>query len=216
MQAYRAQFGGNVDERMLKQLGIDQRIVQQMIEEETGLAEASRLGITATDEEVQTRIATMPGLQENGQFIGEQRYRQLLQMQNPPMTPHDFEEQIRRGVTLQKLQAALTNWITVSDKELGDEYKRRNEKVKLAVVSFPADKFREGLQRDRRRTERVLRSAQERAEDPGEAEGQVRAGRHAGDSQSHAGLRAGHPAQLRGQPAAGPRRPNRCAPATSC
>ena len=34
----------------------------------------------------------------------------------------------------------------MSDKELGDEYKRRNEKVKLAVVSFPADKFREGIQ----------------------------------------------------------------------
>jgi peptidyl-prolyl cis-trans isomerase D len=146
MQSYRAQFGGNVDERMLKQLGIDQRIVQSMIEEETGLAEASKLGITATDEEVRTRIATMPGLQENGQFIGEQRYRQLLQLQNPPMSPHDFEEQIRRGITLEKLHSALTNWITVSDKDLDSEYKRRNEKVKLAVVSFPADKFREGIQ----------------------------------------------------------------------
>ena len=146
MQAYRTQFGGNVDERMLKQLGIDQRIVQQMLEEEAGLAEASRLGIGATDEEVRTRIATMPGLTENGQFIGEERYRQLLQMQNPPMTPNEFEEQIRRSVTLEKFHAALTNWITVSDKELEDEYKRRNEKVKLAVVSFPADKFREGIE----------------------------------------------------------------------
>jgi peptidyl-prolyl cis-trans isomerase D len=146
MQAYRAQFGGNVDEKMLKQLGIDQRIVQQMIEEETALAEASRLGISATDEEVRIRIATMPGLLENGQFIGEQRYRQMLEMQNPPLTPGEFEEQIRRGVTLQKLQAALTHWITVDDKELENEFKRRNEKVKLAVVSFPADKFREGLE----------------------------------------------------------------------
>ena len=144
MQAYRAQFGGNVDEKMLKQLGIDQRIVQQMIEEETALAEASRLGISATDQEVRARIATMPGLLENGQFIGEQRYRQMLEMQN--MTPSEFEEQIRRAVTLQKLQAALTNWMTVDDKELETEFKRRNEKVKLAVVSFPADKFREGLE----------------------------------------------------------------------
>src|SRR3954463_6022944 len=87
IQAYRTQFGGNVDERMLKQLGIDQRIVQGMLEEEAGLAEASRLGITATDEEVQTRIGSMPGLTENGQFIGEQRYRQLLQIQTPPVTP---------------------------------------------------------------------------------------------------------------------------------
>jgi peptidyl-prolyl cis-trans isomerase D len=145
MQSYRAQFGGNVDERMLKQLGIDQRIIQQMLERETGLAEASHLGIVISDEEVRTRIATMPGLVENGQFIGEQRYRQLLQMQNPPMTAHDYEEQIRQGLTLAKLHSALTNWITVSDKELEDEYRRRNEKVKLAVVSFPADKFREGL-----------------------------------------------------------------------
>ncbi len=88
----------------------------------------------------------MPGLLENGQFIGEQRYRQMLEMQNPPLTPGDFEEQIRRGVTLQKLQAALTHWITVDDKEVESEFKRRNEKVKLAVVSFPADKFRAGLE----------------------------------------------------------------------
>jgi peptidyl-prolyl cis-trans isomerase D len=146
MQAYRSQFGGNVDERMLKQLGIDQRIVQQMIEEETALAEAATLGITVSDEEVRARIAAMPGLQENGQFFGEQRYRQLLQIQQPPLTVSDFEEQIRRGITIEKLRAALTNWISVSDKEVEDEFRRRNEKVKLAVVSFPADKFREGIE----------------------------------------------------------------------
>ena len=146
MQGYRAQFGGNVDERMLKQLGIDQRIVQQMIEEEAALAEASKLGIGASDEEVRTRIASMPGLQENGQFIGEQRYRQILQLQTPPLTVSDFEQQIRRSITVEKLRAALTNWISISDKEVEDEFRRRNEKVKLAVVSFPADKFREGLE----------------------------------------------------------------------
>src|SRR3982750_1345707 len=81
MQAYRAQFGGNVDEKMLKQLGIDERIVAQLLGGDAGPPEAAHLGITATDEEVTTRIGSMPGLTENGQFIGEQRYRQLLQMQ---------------------------------------------------------------------------------------------------------------------------------------
>jgi peptidyl-prolyl cis-trans isomerase D len=73
MQQYRSAYGGNVDEKMLKQLGIDQRIVQQMLEEETALAEAAKLGITATDEEVRERIAVLPALQENGHFIGEER-----------------------------------------------------------------------------------------------------------------------------------------------
>jgi peptidyl-prolyl cis-trans isomerase D len=146
MQQYRSAYGANVDERMLKQLGIDQRIVQQMLEEETALVEASKLGITATDEEVRERIAVLPALQENGHFIGEERYLQLLQMQNPPLRPDEFEEQVRRGVTVEKLQAALTNWITVTDKEVDQEFRRKNEKVKLAVVSFPADKFKAGLE----------------------------------------------------------------------
>ena len=145
MQAYRNQFGGNMDERLLKQLGIDQRIVQQMIEEEAALAEAKRLGISASDEEVRERILSLPAFQENGQFIGDLRYRQILQMQNPPIRPDEFEDQVRRSVAVEKLQGALTDWITVNDREIDDEFKRRNEKVKLAVVNFPAQKFRESV-----------------------------------------------------------------------
>ena len=33
IQAYRNAYGGNMDDRLLRQLGIDQRIVQQLIEE---------------------------------------------------------------------------------------------------------------------------------------------------------------------------------------
>ena len=200
MQSYRAAYGGNVDEKLLKQLGIDQRIVQQMIEEETALAEAARLGITATDEEVRERIAQLPAFQENGQFIGDERYRQLLQMQNPPMRPDEFEEEVRRGMTVEKLQAALTGWITVTDKELEDEFKRRNEKVKLSVVAFPADKFRAGLAATDAGAGLVLRGAQERVEGARQAEGPLRAGRHAGHPHAHPDRAAGRPALLRGQP----------------
>jgi peptidyl-prolyl cis-trans isomerase D len=145
MQQYRQSYGANIDEKLLKQLGIDQRIVQQMIQEEATLAEAKRLGITASDAEVRERILSLPAFQDNGQFIGDQRYRQLLQMQNPPMRPSEFEDQVRRSIVAEKLQAAVTGWVTVSDTEVDAEYKKRNEKVKLAVVNFPADKFREGL-----------------------------------------------------------------------
>jgi peptidyl-prolyl cis-trans isomerase D len=146
MQAYRNQFGGKMDERLLKQLGIDQRIVQQMVEEEASLAEAQKLGITASNEEVIARIRSLPGFQENGQFIGETRYRQVLNMQNPPLRPDEFEEQVRRGITMEKLQGALTDWITVTEPEVDAEFRRRNEKVKLSVVNFAADKFREATQ----------------------------------------------------------------------
>src|SRR5688500_13844025 len=146
MEQYRAAYGAQMDERLLRQLGIDQRIVQQLIEEEISVAEAKKLGITASDQEVRARIIAIPSFQENGQFIGYDRYRQMLQMQNPPLSPDDFEEQVRRSLTVEKLQAALTNWISISDADAEAEFRKRNEKVKLAVLNFPAEKFLEGTQ----------------------------------------------------------------------
>src|SRR5258706_11013349 len=145
MQAYRQSYGANVDDKLLKQLGIDQRIVQQMIQEEASIPEAARVGIRASDAKVRDRILSLPAFQENGQFIGDQRYRQLLRMQTPPMRPDEFEDQVRRSIVVEKLQAALTGWMTVADSDVVDELKKRNEKIKVQVANFPADKFREGV-----------------------------------------------------------------------
>jgi peptidyl-prolyl cis-trans isomerase D len=142
LQAYRSAYGAQMNDQLLKQLGVERQILQQMVDERAALAEASRLKIAVGDEEIRQRIFAIPAFQENGQFIGEQRYRQLLLSQRPPMTPADFEDNVRRSLLIEKLRAALTDWISVPDKELEDEYRRRNDKVKLALVSFTADSFR--------------------------------------------------------------------------
>jgi peptidyl-prolyl cis-trans isomerase D len=128
---------------LLRQLGIDQQILSQMVEEQVALIEAERHGIRVTDEELAQQIMSIPGLQENGQFIGEARYQQLLAAQNPPMTPSQFEEGLRRSLVAEKLRSALTDWITVPDSDLEREYTQRNEKVKLQVVALTAERFRD-------------------------------------------------------------------------
>jgi peptidyl-prolyl cis-trans isomerase D len=142
LQAYRSAYGGQMSDQLLKQLGIEQQILQQMVDEQASLAEADRLGIQVSDDEVRQRIFAIPAFQENGHFIGDQRYQQLLRLQRPPLAPSDFESGIRRSLTVEKLRASLTDWLSIADKELEQEYRRRNDKVKLAVISFPADKFR--------------------------------------------------------------------------
>jgi peptidyl-prolyl cis-trans isomerase D len=142
LQAYRSAYAGKMSEQLLKQLGIDQQILQQMVDERAALAEARRLGVRVSDEEVAQRIYAIPGFQENGAFIGMPRYQQVLQAQRPPMTPSEFEEGVRRSLIVEKLRAALTDWLAVSDKELEQEYRRRNDKVKLAVLTFSADRYR--------------------------------------------------------------------------
>jgi peptidyl-prolyl cis-trans isomerase D len=142
MQAYRSAYGAQMNEQLLKQLGIDQQILQQLVDERAALAEAERVGVTVTDAEVAQRIYAIPGFQENGAFIGQTRYRQLLASQNPPLSVNDFEEGIRRSLALDKLRTSVTDWLSISDKELQEEYRRRNDKIKLAVVAFNADSYR--------------------------------------------------------------------------
>jgi peptidyl-prolyl cis-trans isomerase D len=142
LQSYRAAYGATMNEQLLKQLGIDQQILQQMVDEQASVAEAQRLGLRVSDEEVRERLVRIPSFQENGQFIGEQRYRQLLRMQRPPLSPAEFEDNLRRGLLTDKLRGALTDWITVSDTEIEREHRRRNEKVKVELVALQADKFR--------------------------------------------------------------------------
>jgi peptidyl-prolyl cis-trans isomerase D len=142
LQAYRNAYGGNVSDQLLKQLGIDQQILQQLVDQQAALVEAERLGIEASDEEVRQRIFSAPAFQENGAFIGEQRYQQLLRAQRPPLTPAQFERSVREELVLDKLRAVLTDWLSIPDKELEQQYRLRNDKVKLAVVTFIADTFR--------------------------------------------------------------------------
>ncbi|MEO8677909.1 MAG: peptidyl-prolyl cis-trans isomerase [Vicinamibacterales bacterium] len=142
VQAFRNQYGGQMNDQLLKQLGIDRQILQQLVDEEAMVAEARKQDITVSDAEIRERILAMPGFQENGHFIGENRYRQLLQFQNPPMTTSDFESNLRRALSIEKLRTALTGWMSVNDADVAAEFRQRNEKVKLDVVPVTAEAFK--------------------------------------------------------------------------
>lgn len=142
LAAYRSAYGAAMSDQLLKQLGVDQQVLMQLVDERAALTEAERLNITASDEEVRQRILTIPAFQENGQFIGEQRYQQLLAVQRPPLSASAFEDSIRRAIIVDKLRSAVTEWLSITDKEIDAEYRRRNDKVKLAVLAFRGDSFR--------------------------------------------------------------------------
>jgi peptidyl-prolyl cis-trans isomerase D len=142
LQAYRQAYGSQLSDQLLRQLGIEQQILQQLVDEEAMVAEARRQGISASDVEVRERILAIPAFQENGRFIGEARYRQMLQFNNPPLTSSEFEDQVRRAIVIEKLRNAATGWMSVSDDDVAQEYRRRNEKVKLDVVPITPDAFK--------------------------------------------------------------------------
>ena len=145
LQMFQAQGGSSLPPETLKQLGFDNQVLTQLIDRKAIEAEARRRGLKVTDTEVIEFIQHIPAFRENGQFVGTGRYRAVLRAQRPPLREEDFENSVRADLLTQKLQEAVTSWVTVSEQEADAEYRRRNEKVKLDVVGFTADQFRTGL-----------------------------------------------------------------------
>ena len=143
MQQYRSAYGGQISEQMLRQLGIDQQILQALVDEQAMVAEARRQSFTVSDVEVRQRILSLPAFMENGTFIGETRYRQLLSSQNPPLSTREFEDQLRRAILAEKLRTSVTGWMSVTDTDVALEFRQRNEKVKLELVALTADAFKD-------------------------------------------------------------------------
>ena len=146
LQAYRLQSSGEVTEELLRTLGIDRQILQGIIRRYVALSEAERLGLSVSDAEVRELIISLPAFQQDGQFIGEQSYQQLLRLQSPPLTTAQFENDVRSDIKLERLQAALTEWVAVSDEEIAEEHQRRNEKIKVDLVAFRGENYRDQIE----------------------------------------------------------------------
>jgi peptidyl-prolyl cis-trans isomerase D len=137
---------GDITDQMLRQMGVGEDLLQQLVNREAVMAEAARLGISVSDGELRERLVRLPMFQRDGEFVGEDAYRQILQSGRPPRRDYEFEAELRKALVAERLQEAVTGWIRVSDAEVEQEYRRRNEKIKLDLVAFTADAFRSAVQ----------------------------------------------------------------------
>ena len=213
---YRNAYGGQMNDQLLKQLGIDKQILNQLVDEEAMVAESRKQGISVSDVEIRERILALPGFQENGKFVGEQRYRQILQFQNPPLTTKDFEASLRRALQIEKLRTALTGWMSVTDQDVAAEFRKRNEKVKLDVVPVTPTAFKSQVTVTDAELAPLLREGERQVPHRGEAQDQVRRAECRSGAPDHHGARRRHQRLLPAEPARSIRRPRRSAPATSC
>lgn len=136
------QFGGQASalRSFIMQQLIDDLVTQRAVEYEAG-----RLGLEVTPEEVRARLQQISLLYPGGQFVGQEIYRQLVEQQFK-MTVPQFEETLRQ----QALAAKVFDWVTagmsVTPAEIEQEFRRRNERVKVEFVVFSPAELARGLQ----------------------------------------------------------------------
>jgi len=107
------------------------QILNQLIFQKEMEYEAKRLGIRVSDQERADRIRQFLPTAYNGDtFVGMDRYAAEVQARFQLSVPV-FEELIRQGLLQDKFRKLVTDGVSVGPAELQDEFKYRNEKVKL-------------------------------------------------------------------------------------
>jgi peptidyl-prolyl cis-trans isomerase D len=107
------------------------QILNQLIFQKEMEYEAKRLGIRVSDQERADRIRQFLPTAYNGDtFVGRDRYASEVQARFQLTVPA-FEELIRQGLLQDKFRKLVTDGVSVGPSELQDEFKYRNEKVKL-------------------------------------------------------------------------------------
>ena len=134
-EAYRQNYRlDSPDPAILKQLGLPQQVLDGLINRYAVNHEASRLGIEASPQEVAEYIATDPIFQEDGIFIGAERYKQILQANNFSIS--EYEGSVRMDILGQKLRSVLTDGIMPTLEETRQEFVNRNQKIKLRYLTI--------------------------------------------------------------------------------
>jgi len=122
------------------------RAAEQLIDEKVMVAEAERIGLRATDQELADelqhgQLATI--LFPNGAFIGREGYEDFLQRND--LTVPQFEKMEKDFILARKLRALINGSVSVTDSELRHEFERRNTKVKFEYAALSQDEIRKAI-----------------------------------------------------------------------
>jgi peptidyl-prolyl cis-trans isomerase D len=108
-----------------------QQILQQLVYQKEIEYEAKRLGIAVSDQERADRIRQFLPMAFNGSsFVGIDQYTALVQQRFQLAVPV-FEEEIRKILLEEKFKKLVTDGVSVGPEEIQDEFRYKNEKVKL-------------------------------------------------------------------------------------
>jgi len=116
------------------------RILEQLLFQKEIEYEAKQLGVTVSNEEVAERIRQfLPTAFNGGTPIAMDQYAAQVQ-QRFQMTVPVFEGLIRQGLLEEKFRKLVTDGVSAGPSEIQDEFRIKNEKVKLDyVVIKPED-----------------------------------------------------------------------------
>jgi peptidyl-prolyl cis-trans isomerase D len=131
-KTYRDVYGNALTPEMARELNLRKQALDTLIRRKLLLAEAKKMGLSASSEEVRREIAATPAFQVDGEFR-EDRYRSILSYNR--VSPADYETSRQQEITVRKLEGLLSASARVTPSEARDFFRMISRKVRLLVVT---------------------------------------------------------------------------------
>jgi peptidyl-prolyl cis-trans isomerase D len=133
-------YGRDLDPAMLDRMGLDEQVLSSLIEQRLVRLEAERLGLAIDDDTLARGISESPAFRQDGRFMGAAEIRRLLELQG--VSVQEFEDSMRAQLLAERLEALVTDGVSVTPQDAEREFRRRTEQVKAEYVQVPADRFK--------------------------------------------------------------------------
>src|SRR5271157_280818 len=139
------QFKGNIPPAIMPYLM--QQAAQRMIAQKMLVYEADRMGLGVSNEELSNALhqgQMGQVLFPAGNFIGEQAYEALIQSQFN-LSVAQFEQEVKGDIARSKLLSLITAPISVSDRDVSEEVKKQDTKVKFDYAVLTLDDIKKQI-----------------------------------------------------------------------
>ncbi|OGQ83497.1 MAG: hypothetical protein A3F90_03125 [Deltaproteobacteria bacterium RIFCSPLOWO2_12_FULL_60_19] len=138
IEQQRELFKGALTEQLIRDLKLKNRVLEELIQRRLLLQETRRLELEATEEELSEAIARMPEFQVNGQF-SKNRYLQVMRQSR--IAPGQFEAERSEQIAIQKLYDLVQDALEVTEEEVRDQYRVREERVNFSFIRLAPGDF---------------------------------------------------------------------------
>lgn len=127
--AYERMSRQRLTPELAERLGLSQQVVNELVTEAVVIQGASKEGVLVSDDELRTTIQQIREFQEAGRFSRDEYLKVLKQLR---LDPGEFENEVRRQLVRRKMEALIKQGVKVSDEEVQQAYRQRNERVRAA------------------------------------------------------------------------------------
>lgn len=140
IKQYRDALGSSFNDKMLAELKLKEKLLDDFINRILVVQDAKRVGLTVSDGELMEMIQAVPAFQDSGQF-DPRLYERFLRLQR--MSTEEFEHLQRERILMGRLvNLVRQNAGKVSEQEIWDSFLFENERINLNFIKVLPGTFK--------------------------------------------------------------------------